>query len=104
MVSSSSPSSSSWINNSNDNHNNNNINSIRNKKNNDKNSTYPAALTMYFEKCLNKFKELPDHIATHSNYEKLQKELKIRIKKEKSKHTLFTVDWQNEPYPLFCML
>ena len=102
MVSSSSPNSSSSILSRKNNDNNNNNNNNNNDSNN-KNDTTPPALTAFITKCLDRFKQLPNHIATEINKNKLQKQLRSRVQTAKSHETLWTIDWNNEPFPPHCM-
>eukprot|EP01084_Bolivina_argentea_P085318 154190_1 len=63
-------------------------------------STHPQSLTMYIEKCWNRFKSLPKYLSNNENKDKLQKQLKDRVQQSKSNKTLFTIDWKNEPFPI----
>lgn len=83
--------------------NNNNETQHDNNSNNQSKESQPPALTAYIEKCLHRFKQLPNHIATEINKAKVQKELRGKVKTAKSHQTLWTMDWNNEPFPPHCM-
>ena len=84
--------------------NNNNIETQHdNNSNNQWKESQPPALTAYIEKCLHRFKQLPNHIGTEMNKSKLQKELRGKVKTAKSHQTLWTMDWNNEAFPPHCL-
>eukprot|EP01083_Nonionella_stella_P003179 9063_1 len=65
----------------------------------DKKHAHPPALTKYFEKCLQRLKQMSPELATPQNRNKLQKQLKMRLKQARETDTVFTIDWNHEPLP-----
>ena len=63
----------------------------------------PPELEKYIERAFRRFKQLPAPSQTKLNRDKLEKQLQGKIKTAKSHGTLFTVDWNNEPFPPLCM-